>query len=69
MRASGEAEQASPPWCWAACISAILHAQGHELAQRHVVSETYGRAPGPPARTATSPTRRQGAGSPTISAG
>jgi hypothetical protein len=42
-----EAEQASPPWCWAACVSAILHMHGHELAQRRVVAETYGRAPGP----------------------
>jgi hypothetical protein len=42
-----EAEHASPPWCWAACVSAILRAQGHELAQRRVVAETYGRAPGP----------------------
>lgn len=42
-----EAEGASPVWCWAACVSAILRAQGHDLAQRRIVAETYGRAPGP----------------------
>jgi hypothetical protein len=42
-----EAEGASPVWCWAACVSAILRAQGHALAQRRVVAELYGRAPGP----------------------
>ncbi len=42
-----EAEHATPPACWAACVSAILAARGHALAQRRVVAETYGRAPGP----------------------
>jgi len=42
-----EAEGASPVWCWAACVSAVLRAEGHALAQRRVVADTYGRAPGP----------------------
>jgi hypothetical protein len=42
-----EAGEASPPACWAACIAAILRAQGHEVAPRRIVAEIYGRAPGP----------------------